>query len=102
MWFLLPILVGALSGFAAASIVAVVESYLDEATLPDFVKAQILLAAREKKEYYKAFKILIKEKKENAVSCGIFDKDDEHLGDMEIKASQGVSPNLREGMTVYL
>lgn len=104
MWFLLPLLVGALSGFAAGTIIAVVEDFLDEENVAAFVRKNLAAAVKENlaaagKE---AFKALIKERTKYSINFGILDKNDEQLGDMELKASQGVSPNLREGMTIYL
>ena len=51
-------------------------------------------------QYPDAFKLLIKEKKKNAVNVGIFDKDNEHLDDVEITSSKGVSKSLRKGQVI--
>lgn len=55
-----------------------------------------------KDKYSDAFKMLIKEKKKNAVRVGIFDNTNRHLDDMEITSSKGVSNNLKQGQTIYI
>ena len=44
----------------------------------------------------------VKEKKKNAVKVGIFDEDDEHIDDIEITSSKGVSKSLHKGQTIYV
>ena len=55
-----------------------------------------------KNEYPDAFKMLIKEKKKDAVRVGIFDNTNRHLDDMEITSSKGVSNKLHQGQTIYI
>lgn len=91
MWLqVLGLLAGGIAGAALLSIA--VDSFLDKDTLKEAVQ----------EECPDAFKMLIKEKKKNAVNVGIFDEDNEHLDDMEITTSKGVSRNLRKGQTIYL
>lgn len=88
-WSILGLLGGGLLG---AAIFLTVDYFLSSDTLSDAVK--------EKEP--DAFKVLIKEKKKNAVNVGIFDKDNEHLNDMEIISNKGVSRSLRKGQTIYV
>ena len=53
-----------------------------------------------KNEYPDAFKMLIKEKKKDAVKVGIFDKTNSHIEDVEITSNKGVSNNLHQGQTI--
>lgn len=55
-----------------------------------------------KNEYPDAFKMLIKEKKKDAVKVGIFDKTNSHIEDVEITSNKGVSNNLHQGQTIYI
>lgn len=55
-----------------------------------------------KNEYPDAFKMLIKEKKKDAVKVGIFDKTNSHIEDIEITSNKGVSNNLYQGQTIYI
>ena len=48
------------------------------------------------------FKMLIKEKKKDAVKVGIFDKTNSHIEDIEITSNKGVSNNLHQGQTIYI
>ena len=91
MWLqVLGLLLGGIAG--AALLTMAVDYFLNEDTLADAVREEVP----------DAFKILIKEKKKNTVNVGIFDEDNEHLDDMEITTSKGVSRNLRKGKTIYL
>ena len=70
MWLeALGLLVGGLLG---ATIFMAVDYFLSEDKLVEEVEEQ----------YPDAFKLLIKEKKKNAVNVGIFDEDNEHLDDL--------------------
>lgn len=90
MWLeALGLLAGGLLG---ATIFMAVDYFISEETLVENVE----------KEYPDAFKLLIKEKKKNAVNVGIFDEDNEHLDDMEITSSKGVSKSLHKGQTIYV
>ena len=68
----------------------------------DFFLSKDKLVEKVEEEYPDAFKLLIKEKKKNAVNVGIFDEDNEHLDDMEITSSKGVSKSLHKGQTIYV
>lgn len=90
MWLeALGLLAGGLLG---ATIFMAVDYFISEETLVENVE----------EEYPDAFKLRIKEKKKNAVNVGIFDEDNEHLDDMEITSSKGVSKNLHKGQTIYV
>ena len=68
----------------------------------DFFLSKDKLVEKVEEEYPDAFKLLIKEKKKNAVNVGIFDEDDEHLDDVEITSTKGVSKSLRKGQVIYV
>ena len=68
----------------------------------DFFLSKDKLVEKVEEEYPDAFKLLIKEKKKNAVKVGIFDEDNEHLDDVEITSSKGVSKSLRKGQVIYV
>lgn len=90
MWLeALGLLAGGLLG---ATIFMAVDYFLSEDKLVEEVEEQ----------YPDAFKLLIKEKKKNAVNVGIFDEDNEHLDDIEITSSKGVSKSLHKGQTIYV
>ena len=55
-----------------------------------------------KNEYPDSFKMLIKEKKKDALKVGIFDKTNSHIEDIEITSNKGVSNNLHQGQTIYI
>ena len=62
----------------------------------DFFLSEDKLVEEVEKQYPDAFKLLIKEKKKNAVNVGIFDEDDEHLDDVEITSTKGVIVFVKE------
>ena len=68
----------------------------------DFFLSKDKLVEKVEEEYPDAFKLLIKEKKKNAVNVGIFDEDNEHLDDVEITSTKGVSKSLRKGQVIYV
>ena len=91
MWLeVLGLLAGGIVG--ATMISLAVDYFICEDTLADNIE----------EEYPDAFKLLIKEKKKNAVKVGIFDEYNEHLDDVEITSSKGVSKNIRKGQTIYV
>ena len=91
MWLeVLGLLAGGIVG--ATMISLAVDYFISKETLVENVED----------EYPDAFKLLIKEKKKNAVNVGIFDKDNEHLDDVEITSSKGVSKSLRKGQVIYV
>lgn len=67
----------------------------------DFFLSEDKLVEEVEEQYPDAFKLLIKEKKKNAVNVGIFDEDDEHLDDVEITSTKGVSKSLRKGKVIF-
>ena len=66
----------------------------------DFFLSEDKLVEEVEEQYPDAFKLLIKEKKQNAVNVGIFDEDNEHLDDVEITSTKGVSKSLRKGQII--
>ena len=68
----------------------------------DFFLSEDKLVEEVEKQYPDAFKLLIKEKKKNAVNVGIFDEEDEHLDDVEITSTKGVSKSLRKGKVIFV
>lgn len=66
----------------------------------DFFLSEDKLVEEVEEQYPDAFKLLIKEKKKNAVNVGIFDEDNEHLDDVEITSTKGVSKSLRKGQII--
>lgn len=68
----------------------------------DFFLSEDKLVEEVEEQYPDAFKLLIKEKKKNAVNVGIFDEDDEHLDDVEITSTKGVSKSLRKGKVIFV
>ncbi len=68
----------------------------------DFFLSEDKLVEEVEEQYPDAFKLLIKEKKKNAENVGIFDEDNEHLDDVEITSSKGVSKSLHKGQTIYV
>lgn len=84
-WFLL-------GGFPGLFMSIVINSIIDEYSLSQGVK----------QECPEAFKLLIKEKKKQAVQVGIFDRQNSHMEDMEITSTKGVDRNLRKGQVIYV
>lgn len=68
----------------------------------DFFLSEDKLVEEVEEQYPDAFKLLIKEKKKNAVNVGIFDEDNEHLDDLKITSTKGVSKSLRKGQVIYV
>ena len=68
----------------------------------DFFLSKDKLVEKVEEEYPDAFKLLIKEKKKNAVNVGIFDEDNEHLDDLKITSTKGVSKSLRKGKVIFV
>ena len=61
-----------------------------------------IIAQKARKEFNKAFKAEIQEAKKKAVDVGIFDKDDNRIGEMTIKSEQGVDTSIKQGDVIYL
>ncbi len=87
-------IVGGLIGGAAGSVIGyAIGFFLDEISLGDEVR----------NHYPDALKLLIQEKKHNAVKVGIFGEYGEEIENgVEISSSQGVSDNLYVGQEIYL
>ncbi|MBQ0058116.1 MAG: hypothetical protein KBT20_10715 [Bacteroidales bacterium] len=81
-----------LGGIIGGLIGGFIGAMLDEATLKDEVRTQCP----------EAFVIEIKKKKKNALKCGIFDEEEDSLGDIEFESEEGVSDDLYEGQRIYL
>lgn len=91
MWWNLLAL--GLSGLAAAAITSiVVDFFLTEDNIADAVQ----------EEYPDAFKLMIKEKKKNAVNVGIFDNENDEIDEMTIESKKGINKSLRKGKVIYL
>ncbi len=84
---------GAVGGAAGAFLGFVIDVFLDEDSIGDEVLVH----------YPDALKLLIQEKKSNAVKVGIFGEYDEEIETgVEISSSQGISDNLYVGQEIYL
>lgn len=84
---------GAIGGAIGGVISLVIDVFLDENSIRDEVHTR----------YPNALKLLIQEKKANAVKVGIFrEYDDEIETGIEISSSEGVSDNLYVGQEIYL
>lgn len=59
------------------------------------------LRKKAKEKYEKAFKLLIIEKKRNAVNVGIFDKNQCKLGELEVRSEAEVSDSISVGQVIY-
>ncbi|MCF0184795.1 MAG: hypothetical protein HUK01_10790 [Bacteroidaceae bacterium] len=81
-------------GYSVGTVVQfVLDVLIDEDTLGNEVQNR----------YPEALKLLIQQKKRNAVNVGIFDEcDNEIASDVEISSSEGVSDNLYVGQEIYL
>lgn len=84
------------AGAAAGAAVALVCDYIDRQQ----IKKEALKRARE--QALQAVKAMIKEKKKNAVSVGIFDRTNDEVGRFQIEAKNGVDPDLYVGQTIPL
>lgn len=60
------------------------------------------IVERVKKVNSRAFYAVIQEKKKHAVSVGIFGRDDEYLGNLEIRHDKGVSDDIRVGEKIHV
>lgn len=89
---LLKILLPAAVGVAAvAGLAAVTVKVVNERTL----------RKKAKEKYEKAFKLLIMEKKRNAVKVGIFDEKQYKLGEMEVRSDEEVSDSISVNQVIY-
>lgn len=77
--------------FACDLVVAVVSGIIDLFTIKDEVHQKVP----------NAFKIIIQEKKANAINVGIFDKQDTPICPMSIEGD-GVNEELHVGQVIYL
>lgn len=83
---------GAIGGATGAVLGAVVDWLIDDDSLSESIH----------EEYDDAFKLLIKQKKKDAVKVGIFDYDEDLIDDVEIQSQQGVSDSLYVGKVIYI
>ena len=78
---------------AGAAIAYAINVFLDQDSLRNEVR----------RHHSDAFKLLIEEKKNNAVKVGIFDEYDEEIeSGVEVSSSQGVSNKLYVGQVIYV
>ncbi|MCQ2234881.1 MAG: hypothetical protein MJZ24_09115 [Paludibacteraceae bacterium] len=85
----LDIILGvAAAGLAVATVVTVVKV------------TKSIIAKKAKEEYNNAIKIKIKSKNTKRVNVGIFDRYDDHLGDMSLEGNE-VSSDIRVGDVIY-
>ena len=61
-----------------------------------------IIAQKVRKKFNEALKAEIQEKKKNAVHVGIFDNDDNRIGEMTIESEQGVDASIKQGDVIYL
>ena len=93
VWFLLPLLYGAVAGVAVNIVFGIIDAFLDEDTVSEEVRNQC----------HEALKILIEKKKDKAVNVGIFSDETTLMqDDVEIQTTKGVSDNLYVGQEIYL
>ena len=93
VWFLLPLLYGAVAGVAVNIVFGIIDAFLDEDTVSEEVRNQCP----------EALKILIEKKKDKAVNVGIFSDENTLIqDDVEIQTTKGVSDNLYVGQEIYL
>ncbi len=84
---------GAVGGATGAIVSFLLDIFLDEGTLSNEVHIR----------YPDALKLLIEERKKNAVKVGIFGEDEIVIeSGVEISSSEGVSDNLHVGQVIYL
>lgn len=83
---------GIIGGAGGYALGAIVDWFIDDDTLTESIE----------EEYDDAFKLLIKEKKNNAVKVGIFNESNDLLDDVEIQSSSGVSNSLYKGKVIYV
>lgn len=89
---LLKILLPAAAGVAVvAGLAAVTVKVVNERTL----------RRKAKEKYENAFKLLIMEKKRNAVKVGIFDKEQCKLGELEVRSDEEVNDSISVNQVIY-
>lgn len=88
---------GAIGGLIGGATVTIIDFFIDVFLDEDSIGNEIHT------HYPEALKLLIQEKKSNAVKVGIFGKNEEEIETgVEITSSQGVSDNLYVGQEIYL
>jgi hypothetical protein len=90
---ILQILGGALLGGAAAAAITLTVSY--------FIDKRAIKKEAQRK-FKEAFRAEILEKSKHAVNVGIFDHNDDKLGELEITSEKGVDQSLYEHQIIYL
>ena len=81
-------------GAAAVAVSLAVDYFIDEQAIKKEIKRQ--------KKFKEAFRAEILEKKKHAVNVGIFDQEDDKLGELEITSEEGVDQSLYEHQIIYL
>lgn len=61
-----------------------------------------IIAQKARKKFNEAFKAEIQEAKKNAVHVGIFDEEDNTIGEITIESEQGVDASIKQGDVIYL
>lgn len=61
-----------------------------------------IIAQMARKKFNKAIKAEIQEAKKNAVHVGIFDEEDNTIGEMTIESEKGVDASIKQGDVIYL
>lgn len=65
-------------------------------------KVNEIIAQKARKELNKAIKAKILEAKKNTVHVGIWDKDENPIGEMTIKSEQGVDASIKQGDVILI
>jgi len=85
---------GAVGGAVGGLVGLVIDAFIDDETIKNTARSR---HADEQ------LKLLIKDKNTRKVDVGIFGRySDEHLEDIEIETSKGVSDNLYKGQVLYV
>ena len=61
-----------------------------------------IIAQKARKKFNEAFKAEIQEAKKNAVHVGIFDEEDNAIGEITIESEKGVDASIKQGDVIYL
>ena len=60
------------------------------------------IAEEARRKYKEAFKAKIQAKKQNSVDVGIFDRNNNEIGEMTLQSQEGVDSSLRKGQVIPL
>lgn len=86
------VLLGLGIGAAAAVVAITIDYFIDQRTIKREVQ----------RKYKEAFRAEILEKKKNAIKVGIFDPEEDKLGELEITSEKGVDQSLYEHQIIYM